>query len=167
MMIHNCPICNKAGLPDYAKSEVVCPQCNSDLRAFSLIDSIATPENGGLGNYALIGLSFLTVVFLGLFIKSSIDKKEILAENNVLYDSITTIKSEKITLEKLAAELPAIESKEATVKYVVKKGDYPYKIAQLFYGDGNRYKQIEADNELKQPYTLKVGHILLIKISQH
>jgi nucleoid-associated protein YgaU len=101
-----------------------------------------------------------------LFVKSNIDKKEILATNIVLNDSISTLTSEKLALEKPKEELPKIESKEATVKYVVKKGDYPYKIAQFFYGDGNRYKQIEADNELKQPYTLKVGQILLIKISQ-
>lgn len=165
-MSHSCPICNKAGLPDYTKSEVVCPQCNSDLKAFLLLESISTPEKGRFGIYALIGLSLLAILFLSLFVKSNIDKKEILATNIVLNDSISTLTSEKLALEKPNEKLPKIESKEATVKYVVKKGDYPYKIAQFFYGDGKRYKQIEADNELKQPYTLKVGQILLIKISQ-
>jgi hypothetical protein len=46
------------------------------------------------------------------------------------------------------------------------RSDYPYKIAQFFYGDGKMYKKIEVDNNLHQPYTLKVGQILLIKISQ-
>ncbi len=165
-MNHNCPICNKAGLPDYTKSEVVCPQCNSDLKAFLLLDSISTYEKGRFGIYALIGLSLLAILFLGLFIKTNIDKKEVLATNIVLNDSISTLVSEKIALDEPKEELPKIESKEATVKYVVKKGDYPYKIAQFFYGDGNKYKQIEADNALEQPYTLKVGQILLIKISQ-
>lgn len=165
-MSHNCPICNKAGLPDYTKSEVICPQCNSDLKAFLILDSISAPEKGRFGTYALLGLAILTVLFLGLFVKSNSDKKEILATNIVLNDSISILTSEKLALEKPKEELPKIESKEATVKYVVKKGDYPYKIAQFFFGDGNRYKQIEADNELKQPYTLKVGQILLIKISQ-
>ena len=165
-MRHSCPICNKAGLPDFTKSEVVCPQCNSDLKAFLILDSISTPEKGRFGTYALLGLALLTVLFLGLFVKSNSDKKEILATNIVLNDSISTLTSEKLALEKPKEQLPKIESKEAIIKYVVKKGDYPYKIAQFFYGDGNRYKQIEADNELKQPYTLKVGQILLIKISQ-
>jgi hypothetical protein len=165
-MNHNCPICNKAGLPDYKKSEVVCPQCNSDLKALLLLDSISATEKGRFGIYTLIGFSLLAILFLGLFIKTNNDKKEILATNIILNDSISTLTSEKLALEKPKEELPKIESKEATVKYVVKRGDYPYKIAQFFYGDGNRYKQIEADNELKQPYTLKVGQILLIKISQ-
>jgi LysM repeat protein len=166
-MKHKCPICDSPSLPhDYTKTEVVCPICESNLKAFLLLDSISTPKKGWSGIYALIGLSLFAILFLSLFVKSNIDKKEILATNIVLKDSISTLTSEKLALEKPKEELPKIESKEATVKYVVKKGDYPYKIAQFFYGDGNRYKQIEADNELKQPYTLKVGQILLIKISQ-
>jgi LysM repeat protein len=145
---------------------VVCPQCNSDLKAFLLLDSISTSKKGRLEIYALIGLSFLLILFLSLFVKSNIDKKEILATNIVLNDSISTLTSKKLALEKPKVDFRKNESKEATLKYVVKKGDYPYKIAQFFYGDGNRYKQIEADNKLKHPYTLKVGQILLIKISQ-
>ncbi len=166
MMNHNCPICNKAGLPDYTKSEVVCPQCNSDLKAFLILDSISAPEKVIFGTYALLGLALLTVLFLGLFVKSNIDKNKILATNIVLNDSISILTSEKLALEKPKEEHHKIESKEATIKYVVKKGDYPYKIAQFFYGHGNKYKQIENDNDLKQPYTLKVGKILIIKISQ-
>ena len=59
-----------------------------------------------------------------------------------------------------------IEINDATVKYVVKKGDYPYKIAKFFYNDGKKYKQIEEDNGLEQPYELIVGQILKIKIPQ-
>lgn len=130
-----------------------------------LLNSISQPQKFKIGTYVIIGFSVLSIAFLGLFLKSNSDKKELIAKNVVLNDSISTLTSEKLALEKPDEELPKIESKEATVKYVVKKGDYPYKIAQFFYGDGNRYKQIEADNELKQPYTLKVGQILLIKIS--
>jgi len=165
-MSHDCPICNKAGLPDYTKSEVVCPQCNSDLKAFLILDSISTAKKGRFGSYAIIGLSLLTILFLGLYIKSKSDKSEILATNIVLNDSISNLKSVIVATGKPKEEPKIIGSKEATVKYAVKKGDYPYKIAQFFYGDGNKYKKIEADNALEQPYTLKVGQVLLIKISQ-
>jgi len=165
-MNHNCPICNAAGLADYTKNEVVCHQCNSDLKAFLLLDSISTTRKGRLGTYALIGLSLLAILFLGMFFKSNNEKKEILGTNIALTDSISNLKSEIVAKEKPKEEFQIIESKEATVKYIVKKGDYPYKIAQFFYGDGNKYKQIEADNDLEQPYTLKVRQVLLIKISQ-
>jgi nucleoid-associated protein YgaU len=165
-MNHNCPICQKGGLPDYTKITVVCPQCNSDLKAFLLLDSISETEKGKFGIYTIIGVSCLAILFLGLFVEANDDKKEILAANIILNDSISNLTSEKLALEMQREESPSIESKEVTVKYVVKKGDYPYKIAQFFYGDGDRYKQIEADNVLKQPYTLRVGQTLLIKISQ-
>ena len=166
MIKNNCPICNTAGLPDYKKSEVICHQCNSDLKVFLLLDSISTHKKGRLGIYALIALSLLVILFLSLFIKTNSDKNQILATNIILNETISTLTSEKLVLDKSKEELSLMESKEATVKYVVKKGDSPYKIAQFFYGVGNRYKQIEVDNDLKQPYTLKVGQILLIKISQ-
>tara|TARA_B110000114_G_C15096387_1_gene401726 strand:- start:3231 stop:3731 length:501 start_codon:yes stop_codon:yes gene_type:complete len=165
-MSRNCPICNKGGLPDYTKSNVVCPQCNSNLKAFLLLDSISTSKKGRLGTYAIIGLSLLAILFLGLFVNSNSKKNEVLVDNIVLNDSISKLKTKKVATENPKVKPKIIESKDATVKYTVKKGDYPYKIAQFFYNDGNKYKQIEADNDLEQPYTLKVGQILKIKIPQ-
>lgn len=165
-MKHNCPICYAAGLADYTKNEVVCHQCNSHLKAFLLLDSISIKRKGRLGTYAFIGLSLLLILFLGLFFISNIEKKQILVTNIILKDTISNLKSEIVATEKPKEVTKTIENKEATIRYVVKKGDYPYKIAKFFYGNGNKYKQIEADNELEQPYTLKVGQILLIKIAQ-
>jgi len=165
-MNHNCPVCNKSGLPDWKKSKVVCPQCNSDLTPFLLLDSITKHKKGRLGTYTFIGLSFLAILFLGLFVKSNSEKSKVIATNVALNDSISDLKDKKVAIEKPKEEPQIIEKKEATLKYFVKKGDYPYKIAQFFYNDGKKYKQIEADNNLEQPYTLKVGQILIIKIPQ-
>ncbi len=165
-MNHNCPICNKAGLPDYTKSEVVCPQCNSDLKAFLLLDSISKPNKSKIWTYLIIGVSVLSIAFLGLFLKSNSDKKELIAKNVFLNDSISKIQIVDVAKETKEEVQPIAEKQEATIKYVVKKGDYPYKIAQFFYNDGSKYKQIEIDNNLEKPYTLKVGQILTIKISQ-
>lgn len=162
-MANNCPICNKAGLPDYTKNIVVCPQCNSDLKAFMLLNSISKPNKSKIWTYLIIGISLLSVAFLGLFLKSNSDKKELIAINVILNDSISKMQIADVTKEEVQ---PIAEKQEATIKYVVKKGDYPYKIAQIFYNDGSKYKQIEADNNLEKPYTLKVGQILTIKISQ-
>ncbi len=166
-MSYNCPICNKAGLPDYTKNDVVCPQCNSDLKAFSLLNSISKPQKSKIGMYAIVGISLLSIALLGLFIKSNSDKKELVTKNVILNDSIAKIQSINFANEKEENTTPPIaEKQDVTINYVVKKGDYPYKIAQFFYNDGSKYKQIEADNNLEQPYTLKVGQVLTIKISQ-
>lgn len=166
-MSHTCPICSKAGLLDYTKGEVVCPQCNSDLKAFLLLNSISESECSRPVKVAVAGLSLLVILFLGLLVKSNNDKDEILATNDVLNNSIASLKEQEVHTERPKEEPQLFESKEATVKYVVKKGDYLYKIAQFFYSDGSMYNQIVADNQLEQPYNLKVGQVLLIKISKH
>ena len=43
----NCPVCDKAGLPNYKVSSTTCPQCNSNLEAFMLthqLGEVATKE---------------------------------------------------------------------------------------------------------------------------
>ena len=167
-MSNNCPICNKAGLPDYTKINVVCPQCNSDLKAFMLLNSISQPQKSKIGTYVIIGVSVLSIPFLGMFLQSNSDKKELIAKNFVLNDSISKIQNVNIKLgtQKKNEQQPIVENLDVSLKYKVKKGDYPYKIAEFFYNDGSKYKQIEADNNLKQPYTLQVGQILIIKLSQ-
>jgi LysM repeat protein len=165
-MSHNCPICNKAGLPDYTKNIVICPQCNSDLKAFSLLNSISRQLKSKIGMYAIVGISLMSIAFFGLFLKSNSDKKELISKNVILNDSISKIQIVDVVKETTEEVQPSADKQEATIKYVVKKGDYPYKIAQFFYNDGSKYKKIEADNNLSQPYTLKVGQVLTIKISQ-
>ncbi|HAD34994.1 MAG TPA: hypothetical protein DCF44_10975 [Chitinophagaceae bacterium] len=167
-MSNNCPICNKAGLPDYKKNNVVCPQCNSDLKAFMLLNSISQPQKSKIGTYVIIGVSLLSIAFLGMFLQSNSDKKELIAKNFVLNDSISKIQNVNVKEEtqKENEQKPIVENIEVSIKYKVKKVDYPYKIAEFFYNDGSKYKQIEADNNLKQPYTLQGGQILIIKLSQ-
>jgi len=165
-MSNNCPICNKAGLPDYTKNNVVCPQCNSDLKAFMLLNSISQPQKSKIGMYLIIGVSVLSIAFLGLFLKSNSDTKELITTNHSLNDSIVKLQNAVVINQEETEPQPIAENQEVMIKYIVRKGDYPYKIAEFFYNDGSKYKQIEEDNDLKQPYTLKVGQILTIKLSQ-
>jgi len=163
----NCPICNKAGLPDYTKNDVICPQCNSDLKAFRLLNTISKPHKPKIGIYAIAGSTILAIAFLGLFLKSNSDRKELATENVILNDSIGKIQSLGVAdIIEGPKTQPIAEIQDVIIKYVVRKGDYPYKIAKFFYNDGSKYKQIETDNNLEQPYTLKVGQVLIIKISQ-
>jgi LysM repeat protein len=142
-MSNNCPICNKAGLPDYTKNNVICPQCNSDLKAFMLLNSISQPQKSKIGKYMIIGVSVLSIAFLGLFLKSNSDKTELITTNHSLNDSIVKLQVAVVINQEETELQPIAEIQEVTIKYVVKKGDYPYKIAEFFYNDGSKYKQIE------------------------
>ena len=165
-MNYNCPICNKAGLPDYTKSNVVCPQCNSDLKAFLLLRSVLNHRKYRMYTYSIVGISFLSVVLMGFFLNSNSDRNELIRKNEVLNEKISKLQSE-IFLAKEEIEAQSIaDNQDIYINYVVRKGDYPYKIAQFFYNDGRKYKQIESDNNLEQPYVLRVGQVLTIKITQ-
>lgn len=99
-MSHNCPICNKAGLPDYTKNAVICPQCNSDLKAFSLLNSISKPQKSKIGMFVIMSISLLSIALLGLFLKSNSERKELITKNVILNDSIAKIQIVNVADEK-------------------------------------------------------------------
>lgn len=162
-MNYNCPICNKAGLPDYTKTSIICPQCNSDLKSFLLLHSISTPQKSKSITYLIIGFALLAAVFSGLFLKTNSTKNELVTKNTNLRNSNLFLSDSIIQLNNT---IKVLENKEITINYTVKKGDHLYKIAYFFYGDGSKCKQIGADNNLVQLNKLKVGQVLIIKIPQ-
>ena len=155
MMNNNCPVCNKAGLPDYTATQTICPQCNSDLKPFMLLHSISKPKSNKANKFAFVALALVSCALAILYFNYISLKKQIAIENSKaivqLQDSINTLHTTE---------------KEIVIQYKVKNGDYPSKIAQFFYNDWKMYKKIEADNNLKQPYILKVGQPLTIKLTQ-
>lgn len=51
---------------------------------------------------------------------------------------------------------------EVTNKYIVKKGDNLWNIAQKYYGAGNKYTIIANKNKIKSPYIIYPGQELII-----
>lgn len=168
-MQYNCPVCNKAGLLNYTATPTICPQCNSDLKPFLLLHSISKPTSNKANKFALFGVALVACVLAILYFYSISNKKQIASENskaiNQLHDSINKLQTTFAKSETVAPENKPCQ-KEIMIQYKVKNGDYPSKIAQFFYNDWRMYKKIEADNNLKQPYILKVGQSLTIKLTQ-
>ena len=167
MMNNNCPVCNKAGLPDFRTTQTICPQCNSDLKPFLLLNTISKPNTSRVNKFILLGVALVAGVVAILYFNSITERKQIISENSKaiiqLQDSInilqkTLTKPQLVQSENLSSE------KEIAIQYKVKNGDYPSKIAHFFYNDWRMYKKIEADNNLIQPYILKVGQLLTIKL---
>ncbi len=158
-MDFNCPVCNKAGLPDFTATHTFCPQCNSDLKPFLLLHSISATNPCQYIRLILIAFVAVSCVLAFLFINSFNEKQKIIALN-----AATTLQY-KDTIQSMRA-LVIPDTTFVLIHYKVKKGDYPAKIAKFYYNDWSMYKKIEADNNLHQPYILKVGQVLTIKISQ-
>jgi len=175
----NCPIDDKVGIEDYTQKPVVCPQCDSDLTPYYLLHKIREETEKKDGNLKLLDSTIDSIakkkkVYKSLFLVSSLfaicsigsycyslsENKKIIAVNAKtvlgLQDSINRIYH--------TAEEPKKANSESEIKipYLVKKGDNPSKIAGFFYNDWRKYKKIEEDNNLHQPYTLKIGQPLII-----
>jgi nucleoid-associated protein YgaU len=165
-----CPICNKAGLPDFTNIHTVCPQCNSDLKPFLLLKTIAKPSLTpkkyllALGGAALIALLFIGLYFIALSEKRNSEMGNVSASLKY-QDSIRILKLQISKEQGSKAGEPILE-KDVIVHYKIKKDDCLSRIAQFFYNDWQKYKVIEIDNNLHNPYTLKVGQVLYIKLKQ-
>jgi hypothetical protein len=165
-MQHKCPVCNKVGLTDYRAIETMCPQCNSDLKPYLLLNSISNGNGKKKSYWDIISLGILSVILALLFFNSSSENKKQIAENKKLsvqfQDSISKLQSQ-LNIELLNQQS---EQPEIMIEYKVRLGDYLSKIALFFYNDWKMYKKIELDNNLVQPYILKEGQKLKIKINQ-
>jgi hypothetical protein len=158
-MEFNCPVCNKAGLPDFTATHTFCPQCNSDLKPFLLLHAISASKPQQPVRIVLIAFVAIACVLAYLLMYSINEKQKLIATHTAatqqFRDTLQSIRTGVITNPNIVS-----------IRYKVKKGDYPAKIAVFFYNDWAMYKKIEADNNLHQPYILKVGQILTIKINQ-
>ena len=81
---------------------------------------------------------------------------------------VNTLKEEQKIKEQIIKEIKEKEKVsneekiEKNFKYTVKKGDTLWKIAKEYKGNANLWKEIAENNNLKEPFILKPGMILLL-----
>lgn len=167
-MEFNCPVCNKAGLADFRKEHLKCPQCDSDLMPYMLIEEISKEKSKKL-NFPFIFLILSSVIVLAiLLVYTSINNSLIKSKNQesiaILLDSLS-LKQDKLDSLKYQIPTKAIQYEAVEIIYYVKKGDCLTEIASRFYNDWHLYTKIESDNGLKSPYLLQIGQPLKIKLN--
>ena len=182
----NCPVCNKSGIPDFTQKPLVCPQCDSDLTQYYLLKAIIiknevkdnefellelnaniTLKRKKLFKYLAILSVLATFCFFAHYCYWGFKSNNIITDNTKKVLSFQdSIKSLQVIIANAKTDQSEIQASqnEIEIHYKVKNGDYPSKIAQFFYNDWLMYKKIESDNNLQQPYILKVGQILKIKL---
>jgi hypothetical protein len=163
-----CPICKKAGLPDYRIQHTICPQCGSDLRPYMLLHKIAKSNRSFLFIIAFIAI--ISLLIGSLYIDSKIKKSNLILQYSqsltMMKDSVCILKDEIKELQ-MYQPTNSISDKEVTIIYKVKKDDCISKIAMMFYNDLLKYEKIAADNNIQKPYNLSIGQPLIIKINQN
>lgn len=165
-----CPVCGKAGIPDYHKEDVVCSCCGTDLSIYKLLSDSqekSTPNNKNSKVWkiataasAAIAIAVIVVSCILRQIDISNAPSELKKENTLLRDSVATLASkleeadkEIASLEKQIEKAPSSEN-----IYIIKKNDSPCKISRKLYGTESRYKEIEAiiTKQLQPGDTLKL-----------
>src|SRR3989304_8461966 len=84
----DCPICEKKGLD---KGTVVCPQCDSDLSTYNLLNEVTIFDKKQLRNYHFIYLAIITALLITgylFFNHTTNNYKKIEARNTELKDSL-------------------------------------------------------------------------------
>lgn len=185
----NCPVCHKAGLPAHA---TVCPQCNSDLSAFALLDQIAVAKQAAeaeshaesqaaqakgraarrvivaSGAVLLLLLLALACALYWLHAGARADATTAQAESRRLKEALM---EQQAQLDRATAALQAPAPQATapspkTVTYIVRQGDTFYRIARSFYGDGRRYPRIMEENGVERKTALYVGDTLIITLPE-
>jgi len=156
-----CPICGQVGLPDYKIQRITCPQCNSDLIAYFLLNSVQKRKNRNKFNVALLSFFGISIFLFMIFIFYNIRTHNQVLLNygkqiNTLEDSLSNYRNQKSIVSNNLKN-------EQIFTYRVRKGDSPWKIAVIFYGNGLKFKLVEQENNLIEPYKLKAGQLIKIK----
>jgi len=156
----NCPICNKGGLQ---RETTVCPQCNSDLSSFAIIESIKDSVNKKQSNkkwiFLIVGLCLCFSIFYWYAPRTITKTIELVKE--VKNDSTEYYKSVIVSLKQNAEE-----EKSSVIKYIVKSGDNLGKISKENFNDYQHIQKIAKDNNLQDANFIVVGSTIFIDLSE-
>lgn len=165
-MSNNCPVCEKSGLENYTKTHVICPQCNSDLKPYLLINNNLKSNKNKVFLFFvfLLGILLLVsiIIFLNIYNESKKQNESSLTIIHQYRDTINTIRSSSKQDTTLPISKNLYEN-YSNFNYEVKEGDNLSRISKIFYGKPENYYKIVSDNNLNFPYTLKIGQKITIK----
>ncbi len=165
-MKYICPVCKQAGLPNFRSKHIICPQCNSDLQPYLLLENIRRDkqQNKLLTWIGIAALAVIAVLSMFFYWRVAVKNNRLSITYKGKPAVPDTVKSSPSVTINPTEPSKAILDSSFTFTYTVKSGDYPAKLARIFFNDWKLYKKIEADNNLQQPYTLRAGQPLFIKL---
>lgn len=166
----NCPVCNKSGLPNFRSEPVVCPQCNSDLKGYMVLEKTNKTHKTTVRkqrNFSVVAI-FLIFIIAVVFILTARQKPTVSIPVSINQDStINVLQKMVLKQEQKIKELQVsnLNKQSTDYKYVVKNGDNLSKLAYIFYNDWQEFTRIEKDNNLTSGELIHPGDTLIIKIN--
>lgn len=158
-----CPVCGKAGIPDYHSEDTICPQCGSDLSIFRVIDRIPEPHHSKSNPWLPIAVvAIIVAVLMGgyMLLRPAQVSQNVIGNDRLaeLTDSINRLNAQLADTN--TSEINSINS---GFDYIIRKGDSFWSISKRFYGTGTRYEEIARENGLDANSKLTVGDTIKIK----
>jgi len=181
----NCPVCNSEKVEENASQ---CPECNSDLTSFSLINEVSNQRSSS--KKVIMLLTVLAVVTIGGWAYTYMEgSAEATATSEETVEPTNTNAAEmdalKKTIEAKDAEIAGLNAKlselHATIEssaadvvvqdadggshteHIVKAGESLWSISELYHGHGFKHHHIGGHNEVDDPNHIEVGDTLFIK----
>ncbi len=150
MEIVRCPICDKRGIPDFHKKNVICPHCSSDLSIYKTIYEatqsqfpIKEPkvDRRKVNMFVSITILSLCLIASSAFISYNISRKPLLMKIESQNIDIKSLNESLILAQ--AKENPD-DSKSVQVQfiYVIQKYDSPWSIVRKLFGVTSDWKAI-------------------------
>lgn len=175
-----CPICEKEGIPDFHKEDVVCPCCGSDLSIYNRLREVTeintTSARCGLKNKwfwsVIAGVLIIALIAFGCITHykstlqgESLNQKEaeiseLKGEISQLQDSICKINL--IFLESYSADGTTGKDTADYRLYIVKRGDCIRRISRKLLGAEQRFGEIATLNHLASNAIIHPGDTLRI-----
>ena len=152
MATFKCPICGKSGISDYFHENVVCPNCNSDLKVYHSLHSVAENSMNSGDSVSkfkklswVLSIIVLAVLIMGTFAFISYNNKmteyagQLETANSqvkMLNDSIKTLSS------LMEAKYSDATNTNQYIEYTIVSNDSPWKIVRKFYGKRDDWEEI-------------------------
>lgn len=152
MATFKCPICGKSGIPDYFNENVVCPNCNSDLKVYRSLHSVAENSMNSGDSVSkfkklswVLSILLLAVLIMGTYAFISYNNKvteytsQLEKANNqvkMLNDSIKSLSS------LMETKYSDATNNNHYVEYTIVSNDSPWKIVRKFYGKRDDWEEI-------------------------
>lgn len=159
---YKCPICDKSGIGNFRKENIICPCCNNDLSIYrELSDSMLRPHRL---NLKVIILTIVPIVILAVGISWICVSKHIDMSEQMNNKNLSQLKQLEIkidSLEHLPPKEVIVTSSE--FMYTVRKGDSYCLISRRFYGTESKASEIAESNNRTINASLTVGEKLIIK----
>ena len=158
-MKFNCPICGKTGLPDYRREEVLCPSCDTDLKAYMLLHQTGKKQKNKLNVFVwTIPCLILIVSLLFIFFQESTFSNQLKQHN----EEITLLNDSISSLLKITENIPQPAETVYDFVYTIRKGDSFCLISQKIFGTEKYAQSIAKKNQMDLSDCLIIGNTLRI-----